>query len=138
MLVATLALFVAAAPTATAMPAWEEVIVDDTFYLPRTSAACGFDVLEHDEGQLKFQVIEMANGTLRFKDLASGSASRSSPPRKGQAWNCSQAAGIGRWAGAGRLSRPSRRSPQPDARADDPPTCPRDILSPHAARPEHP
>jgi hypothetical protein len=70
MLVATLALFAAAAPTAAGTPTWEEVNIDDTFYLPRTSAACGFDVFEHDEGQLMFQVIEMANGTLRFKDLA--------------------------------------------------------------------
>jgi hypothetical protein len=60
----------AAAPAAAAGPAWEEVNVDDTFYLPRTSAACGFDVFEHDEGQLKFQVIEYADGSLRFKDLA--------------------------------------------------------------------
>jgi hypothetical protein len=70
MLVATLALFAAAAPTAEATPTWEEVTVDETFYLQRTSAACGFDVFEHDEGQLKFQFIEMADGTLRFKDLA--------------------------------------------------------------------
>jgi hypothetical protein len=70
MLTATLALLAAAAPTSAATPTWEEVIVDETFYLPRTSAACGFDVFEHDVGQLKFQVVEMANGALRFKDLA--------------------------------------------------------------------
>lgn len=70
MLLASLALFAAAAPTTAATPTWEEVTVDDTFYLPKTSAACGFDVFEHDQGQLKFQVIEMADGTLRFKDLA--------------------------------------------------------------------
>jgi hypothetical protein len=60
----------AAAPAAAAGPAWEKVNVDDTFFLPRTSAACGFDVFEHDEGQLKFQVIEYPDGSLRFKDLA--------------------------------------------------------------------
>jgi hypothetical protein len=70
MLVAMLAMLAAAGPTAAATPTWEEISVDDTFYLPRTSAACGFDVYEHDQGQLKFQVIEMADGTLRFKDLA--------------------------------------------------------------------
>ena len=69
-LVATVALLAAAAPAAAAGPSWETITVDDTFFLPRTSAACGFDVYEHDEGQLKFQVIEMANGTLRFKDLS--------------------------------------------------------------------
>ena len=47
-----------------------EVVIDETLYLPNTSAACGFDVFEHDEGQLKFQVLETAAGTLRFKDLA--------------------------------------------------------------------
>lgn len=67
MLVATLALLAAAAPTAAATPTWEDVTVDDRFYLPRTSAACGFDVFEHDEGQLRFQIIEKTDGTLRFR-----------------------------------------------------------------------
>jgi hypothetical protein len=70
MLMATLALVAAAVPTAAATPTWEAVVVDDTFYLPRTSASCGFDVFEHDEGELTFQLLEMADGTLRFKDLA--------------------------------------------------------------------
>jgi hypothetical protein len=40
----------AAAPVAADVPEWEEVSVDETFYRPLTSAACGFDVFEHDEG----------------------------------------------------------------------------------------
>lgn len=60
----------AAAPTSAAGPTWFDLSVDDTFLLPRTSAACGFDVFERDEGHLKFQVMEYADGTLRFKDLA--------------------------------------------------------------------
>jgi hypothetical protein len=70
LLVATIAVFAVAAPAAAAAPVWEEVSVDETFFLPRTSEACGFDVFEHDEGQLKFQVIEYTDGSLRFKDLA--------------------------------------------------------------------
>jgi hypothetical protein len=68
--VAAIVALTAAGPAAAAAPSWEEVNVDDTFYLPRTSAACGFDVFEHDQGQLKFQSIEFADGSLRFKDLA--------------------------------------------------------------------
>jgi hypothetical protein len=70
LLMATVVLLAASAPVAAATPAWEQVTIDDTFFLPRTSEACGFDVFEHDEGQLKFQVIEYADGSLRFKDLA--------------------------------------------------------------------
>jgi hypothetical protein len=67
---AAIAVLAAVSSAAAAAPAWEEVSVDETFFLPRTSEACGFEVFEHDEGQLKFQVIEYADGSLRFKDLA--------------------------------------------------------------------
>jgi hypothetical protein len=69
-IVGMLVALAAAAPTSAAGPTWFDLSVDDTFLLPRTSAACGFDVFERDEGQLKFQVMEYADGTLRFKDLA--------------------------------------------------------------------
>jgi len=70
LLVATMAVLAAAAPVAAAPPAWEHVSADDTYYLPLTSAACGFEVFEHDQGQLKFQVMQYPDGSLRFKDLA--------------------------------------------------------------------
>jgi hypothetical protein len=70
LLLAISAALVATGPVAAGTPEWEQVSVDETFYLPRTSAACGFDVYEHDEGELRFQLIQYADGSLRFKDLA--------------------------------------------------------------------
>ena len=66
--VAVISTLAMAAPAAAAPPTWEEVTVDDTSYLPRTSAACGFDVFEHDVGELKFQLI--ASGWFRDRAVA--------------------------------------------------------------------
>jgi len=50
-------------------PTWETVTVDDTYLLPRTSAACGFEVYKHDYGTLKIQTV-VADGSVRIHDVA--------------------------------------------------------------------
>jgi hypothetical protein len=51
-------------------PNWESITVDDTYLLQTTSAACGFDVYEHDFGTLKNQTIERPDGTTMISDRA--------------------------------------------------------------------
>ena len=51
-------------------PTWESISVDDTYLLPLTSAACGFDVYEHDVGTLKNQTIVRPDGSVMISDRA--------------------------------------------------------------------
>jgi len=51
-------------------PTWESISVDDTYLLPVTSAACGFDVYEHDFGTLKNQTIVRPEGSMMISDRA--------------------------------------------------------------------
>jgi hypothetical protein len=67
---AALVIGVASASAKGGPPGWESITVDDTFLLPNTSAACGFDVYEHDFGTLKGQTQVMPDGSVRISDRA--------------------------------------------------------------------
>jgi streptogramin lyase len=57
-------------PAIAGPPSWESITVDDTYLLPNTSAACGFDVYEHDFGTLKDQTIVLPDGSVKISDRA--------------------------------------------------------------------
>jgi hypothetical protein len=60
----------AGTPAKAGPPTWESITVDDTYLLPNTSAACGFEVYEHDFGTLKDQTIVLPDGSVRISDRA--------------------------------------------------------------------
>ena len=60
----------AGGPAQGGAPTWESITVDDTYLLPNTSAACGFDVYEHDLGTLENQTIVLPDGSVRSSDRA--------------------------------------------------------------------
>ena len=60
----------AGSPATAGKPSWESITVDETSLLPNTSAACGFDVYEHDFGTLKDQTIVLPDGSMRISDRA--------------------------------------------------------------------
>jgi hypothetical protein len=81
--VATLVVGIGATSAMAGPPTWETVTVDDTYLLPRTSAACGFEVYKHDFGTLKIQTV-VANGSVRIHDVAVQIDSIISAPSTGQ------------------------------------------------------
>jgi hypothetical protein len=81
---ATLVVGIGATSAMAEPPAWETVTVDDTYLLPITSAACGFEVYKHDFGTLEIQTTELPDGTVRIHDLAVHLDSVISAPSTGQ------------------------------------------------------
>jgi hypothetical protein len=81
---ATLVVGIGATSAMAKPPAWETVTVDDTYLLPITSAACGFEVYKHDFGTLEIQTTELPDGTVRIHDLAVHLDSVISAPSTGQ------------------------------------------------------
>jgi hypothetical protein len=65
-------------------PAWETIVVDDTYLLPRTSATCGFEVYKHDFGKLEVQTVVLPDGGVRIHDVAVSIDSVISAPSTGQ------------------------------------------------------
>jgi hypothetical protein len=80
---ATLVVGIGATSAMAEPPAWETVTVDDTYLLPITSAACGFEVYKHDFGTLEIQTMELPDG-VRTHDLAVHIDSVISAPSTGQ------------------------------------------------------
>jgi hypothetical protein len=48
----------------------ETIAIDEMFYRPATSAACGFDVWQHDVGEVKIQSMVLPDGTVRTTFIA--------------------------------------------------------------------
>jgi hypothetical protein len=81
---ATLVVGIGATSAMAGPPAWETVTVDDTYLLPTTSAACGFEVYKHDFGTLEIQTMELSDGTVRIHDVSVRIDSVISAPSTGQ------------------------------------------------------
>jgi hypothetical protein len=59
-----------AAGATAGQPTFTKIAVDDTLYLPLTSAACGFPVFEHDTGTVTLMETTLPDGSVKFHDLA--------------------------------------------------------------------
>jgi hypothetical protein len=69
-LVAMLAISVAATANASAQPTFVTNTVDETQFLPFTSAACGFPVYEHDAGTVTTMLTTLPDGSRKVHDIA--------------------------------------------------------------------
>lgn len=68
--VAVLAVSVAATANASSPPTFVTSTVDETQFLPFTSAACGFPVYEHDTGTVTTAFTTLPDGSTKTHDIA--------------------------------------------------------------------
>ena len=65
-----MALSIAAAANAAGEPTFVTNAVDETQFLPFTSAACGFPVFEHDVGTVTTMLTTLPDGSQKAQDIA--------------------------------------------------------------------
>jgi hypothetical protein len=69
-LVVALAISVAAAANASRQPTLVTSKVDETQFLPFTTAACGFPIYEHDTGTVTTMLTTLPDGSSKAQDIA--------------------------------------------------------------------